>query len=113
MNGNGKEKGKRERKKRKRKKNKNKNKEKKKRKKKNKKKYERPNPDFRVHQSPWGPGASPFFFLSLTPPITDEVRVNNKKSVSTFFKITNVRACAAVRFRQSPFPFRQRKFNIW
>ena len=32
-----------------------------KRKKKKKKKLERPNPDFRVHQSPRGPGASPFF----------------------------------------------------
>ena len=29
--------------------------------KKKKKKLERPNPDFRVHQSPRGPGASPFF----------------------------------------------------
>ena len=38
-------------------------KEKKKTKKKKKKKLERPNPDFPVHQSPRGPGASPFFFL--------------------------------------------------
>ena len=44
------------------KKNKKIKKEKKKRKKKKKKKLERPNPDFRVHQSPWDPGASPFFF---------------------------------------------------
>ena len=47
------------------KKNKKKKKEKKKRKKKKKKKLERPNPDFRVHQSPRGPGASPFFYKQL------------------------------------------------
>ena len=42
-----------------------KKKEKKKRKKKKKKKLERPNPDSRVHQSPRGPGASPFFLRSI------------------------------------------------
>ena len=52
---------------RKKKKNKNekeqkKKKEKKKRKKKKKKKLERRNPDFRVLQSPRGPGALPIFF---------------------------------------------------
>ena len=36
---------------------------KKKRKEEKKKKFERPNPDFRVHKSPRGPGASPFFFF--------------------------------------------------
>ena len=47
-------------KKKKREQEKKKKKEKKKRK---KKKLERPNPDFRVHQSPRGPGARAFFFL--------------------------------------------------
>ena len=42
-----------------------KKKEKKKRKKKKKKKLERPNPDFRVHQSPRGPGARAFFFIDI------------------------------------------------
>ena len=45
------------------KRNKKKKKEKKKRKEKKKKKLERPNPDSRVHQSPRGPGASPFFLF--------------------------------------------------
>ena len=40
-------------------------KEKKKRNKKKKKKLQRPNPDFRLHQSPRGPGASPFFSAYL------------------------------------------------
>ena len=39
------------------------NKKNKKRKNKKKKKLKRPNPDFRIHQSPRGPGASPFFFF--------------------------------------------------
>ena len=48
--------------------NKRKKKEKKKRKKKKKKKLERPNPDFRVHQSPRGPGARAFFFHHFMTP---------------------------------------------
>ena len=51
------------------KKNKQKKKEKKKRKEKKKKKLERPNPDSRVHQSPRGPGASPFFSSYQIPPL--------------------------------------------
>ena len=40
---------------------------KKKKKNEKKKKLERPNPDSRVHQSPRGPGASPFFFFGSAP----------------------------------------------
>ena len=55
-----KERGKKEKKKEKKKKRKRKIKEKRKT-----RKNERPNTDFRVHQSPWGPGASPFFFIDI------------------------------------------------
>ena len=56
-----------------------------KRKKKKKKKLGRPNPDFRVHQSPRGPGASPFFFYFFmkSPTLSCPLWSKNVKYVKT------------------------------
>ena len=61
------------------KKNKTKKEREKEKKKEKEEKLERPNPDFRVHQSPRGPGASPFFFINIVHLICCRANLYDKK----------------------------------